>query len=176
MRAIVFALVLTPGVAFAAGGDDDSPPTTTNTSTSCSTGLVWDDKTKSCVAPQDSRLDDQQRYEAVRELAYAGKLNAAQMVLATMSDQQAPEVLTYWGFINGKRGAFETAERFYLSAITQDPNNLLARSYYGQALFAKGELLAARDQWKEIVARGGRDSWPETSLRLAFETGQTYNY
>jgi len=41
--------------------------------------------------------------------------------------------------------------------LTEDPDNTLARSYLGQAHVAQGDLGAARDQLRQIRARGGRD-------------------
>jgi hypothetical protein len=46
----------------------------------------------------------------------------------------------------------------------------------GQGLIEAGDKAAALAQLREIQARGGRGGWPETSLREALATGQTYNY
>ena len=42
---------LAPFSVFAAGSDSTTPPTPTETTTTCAEGTIWDDKTKTCVAP-----------------------------------------------------------------------------------------------------------------------------
>ena len=176
MRVLTLALVAMPTLLWAAGDDDDSPPAATQTTTTCATGLVWSEAEKKCVAPQDSSLNDDMRYQAVRELAYAGRLSEAQAVLATMSDQNEGRVLTYWGFTHGKMGNLETGLTYYLAALSQDPDNILARSYMGQALVAAGNTYEARVQLAEIANRDGAGTWAETSLRNALATGQGYSH
>ncbi|MEZ5913063.1 MAG: tetratricopeptide repeat protein [Paracoccaceae bacterium] len=173
---MISATLAFPTALWAAGSDSTSPPATTNTTTTCDNGQVWDEKTQTCVNPQDSRLNDDQRYDAVRELAYAGRLDAAAAVLATMADQGSDRVLTYRGFIARKSGDMDTAMREYLAALAVNPDNLLVRSYMGQGLIEMGQIAAAQDQLNEILARGGTGSWAEASLRTAIETGHVFRY
>lgn len=175
-RLILAAAVMLPTAAFAAGSTDSSPPKPTETTKVCKDGKIWDKKTKSCVNPQESRLDDDTRYAAVRELAYAGKYADALNVLAAMSDQSESRVLTYYGFTNRKAGRTDLGMKYYRAALETDPDNLLARSYMGQGLVAAGDIEAARVQLAEIEARGGKWDWPGTSLRLAIQSGKTYSY
>jgi Flp pilus assembly protein TadD len=177
MRALIFTTALLfPFAAFAAGTSDDSPPQPTETSTSCKNGQVWDKKTESCVDAKESRIDDDTRYQAARELAYAGRYDDALNVLAAMSDQTESRVLTYYGFTHRKAGRAELGMQYYQQALAADPDNLLARSYMGQGLVEAGNVKAARVQLAEIVARSDGSSWPEMSLRQAIKTGRTYNY
>jgi tetratricopeptide (TPR) repeat protein len=138
--------------------------------------MVWDVKTKKCVAPQSGQLDDDTRYRAVRELAYDGQYPEAMQVLATMSNQNESRVLTYYGFINRKSGNVEAGMQYYDAALKVDPDNILARSYMGQGLVAQGEYDLARVQLAEIQNRGGRSTWAEKSLMTAIETGVTYSF
>ncbi|MFT7595246.1 MAG: cytochrome c-type biogenesis protein CcmH/NrfG, partial [Paracoccaceae bacterium] len=64
----------------------------------------------------------------------------------------------------------------YTRAITQNPDNILARSYMGQGFVEQGLVDQAIAQWREIKARGGEGSWAEASLREAIRTGLTYSY
>ncbi|MEQ8589659.1 MAG: hypothetical protein RIB70_07840 [Roseitalea porphyridii] len=177
MRALIFTTALLfPFAAFAAATSDDSPPKPTETSTSCKNGQIWDRETETCVDAKESRLDDDTRYGAARELAYAGRYDDALHVLAAMSDQTESRVLTYYGFTHRKAGRAELGMQYYRQALDADPDNLLARSYMGQGLVEAGDVKAARVQLAEIVARGGASTWPETSLRRAIKTGRTYNY
>lgn len=177
MRQLIFALALTcPLPALAVGGLEEDPPKPTETTTVCTDGKVWDADSKTCVAPRESRLDDDTLYRAARELAYAGQYEAAQGVLAAMSDPTEDRVLTYLGFTRRKLGDLEGGMAYYRAALEANPDNLLARSYMGEALAETGETALARAQLSEIRARGGRGTWAEIALRLAIESGQSRAY
>ncbi|MCD9147637.1 tetratricopeptide repeat protein [Pseudophaeobacter flagellatus] len=177
MRYLVLAAALClPLPAFAAGGNTWSPPTPTETTKTCKGKRVWDEEKGRCVRPKESSLNQDELFDALRELAYAGRNTDAQAVLAAMQDQTAARVLTYWGFTHRKLGNRSLANAYYEQAIAQNPDNLLARSYMGQGYVEEGQFGLALAQWQEIRARGGRDTWPETALRQALETGATTNY
>jgi tetratricopeptide (TPR) repeat protein len=177
MRLLLAAsLSILPFAAFAAGSDDSEPPTPTETTTECEKGQVWDEKTKACVTAEDSSLNDDQRYNAVRELAYAGRYDDALAMLATMSEGDTARVLTYRGFALRKSGQIEQGIAAYEQAIALDPANILARSYYGQLLVEMNELDLARSQLAAIRATGRTGTWAETALATAIETGVTYTY
>lgn len=160
---------------FAAGDDVTSPPPPTPTSR-CPDGQIHDQKAGKCVPVKSSALDDKDRYQAVRELAYAQRYAAAGLVLDAMADQSDDRVLTYRGFLKRKTGQFDQAVRYYQSAIDRNPNNLLVRSYMGQGFVESGDRAAARRQYEEILARGGKGTWAEASLRDALASGRTYRY
>ena len=91
----------------AAGFDDDLPPAPTPTTTDCKDTEIFDEEAQSCIPAQDSRLDDDQRYMAVRELAYMGDDDPghyvrAAAILGLMED--SARVQTYHGFIARKQG------------------------------------------------------------------------
>ena len=175
--ALLTAMALAlPLPASAAGSNDNDPPKPTETTTTCKEGLIWDEKEKKCVKIQDSRLDDDALYKAARELAYAGRYGDTLTVLAKMSEGDTDRVLTYKGFATRKSGDVEAGMAFYAAAIEKNPDNLLVRSYMGQALVEQGNVELAEVQLAEIVARGGAGTWPETSLRTAIETGETYSH
>ena len=174
MRFLFLILMILPGFAMAAGGA--TTPTTTETSKDCKGVKVWDKKTKTCVDPQESSLDQDELMEAVRELAYAGRNEDAQGVLRQMQNQNDDLVLTYWGFTNRKLGNLDAANVYYTRAIAQNPDNILARSYMAQGFITQGRVDEAIAQWREIIDRGGEGTWAEASLRQAIRTGVTYNY
>jgi tetratricopeptide (TPR) repeat protein len=177
MRLILAAsLALFPFAVLAAGGDETEPPTPTETTTECAKGEVWDEKTKTCIKSDDQSLNDDQRYKAVRELAYAGRYDEALAMLDTMAEGDTARVMTYRGFALRKAGQVEEGIAAYEAAIALDPKNILARSYYGQLLVEMNELDLARDQLASIRAAGGSDTWAEISLAKAITTGQTYTY
>lgn len=178
-----FALILglaMPGVSFAAGTNDSTAPATTETTTKCKKAEVWDEKTKKCIKAEDGAksgaLDNDTLYNAARELAYAGRPDDALVVLAAMTEGESDRVLTYMGFANRKAGRMDLGMHYYQAALAQNPDNILARSYMGQAQVELGQIQLASLQLDEIVARGGAGTWAEKSLRHAIETGTTYSY
>lgn len=177
MRMILAAaLALTPQLALAVGSDDSAPPTSTETTTECAKGEIWDDKTKACVKAEEQSLNDDQRYGAVRELAYAGRHDEALAVLATMTEGETPRVLTYQGYLLRQTGQVEAGIAAYERAIALDAGNILARSYFGQLLVQMDEIEMARLQLAAIRMHGGGGTWAERSLATAIETGVTTTY
>jgi predicted Zn-dependent protease len=177
MRMILAAAVaLAPYAAFAAGSDDSEPPKPTETTTQCEEGLVWDEKTETCVKPEDTSLNDDQRFGAVRELAYAGRHDEAMQVLAAMTEGETSRVMTYQGFLLRQTGQVEAGIAAYERALALDPANILARSYYGQLLVQMDEIAMASDQLTQIRANGGAGTWAERALQTAIETGVTYTF
>lgn len=172
---ILISFFALSGTASSAGSDSTAPPTPTPTQT-CTNGEIYDQKAGKCLPVKSRAFDDEDKYQAVRELAYSARYAAASMVLDAMSDPQDDRVLTYRGFLLRKTGQFEQALHFYKAAIDRNPNNLLVRSYMGQGLVESGELSAAYRQYEEITARRGLGTWAEVSLRRAISSGVTYSY
>jgi thioredoxin-like negative regulator of GroEL len=170
--AVAVSLAL-PGAARAVGSDTSEPPKPTETTTSCEEGLVWDDKQKKCVKIEESQLENDALFRAVRELAHAGRTRDAQAALDRMAEGDSDRVLTYRGFLARKAGRIEEGKAFYDAALAANPDNLLARSYMGQGLVEQGEFEMASAQLAEIVRRGGAGTWAERALRIAIETGAT---
>ncbi len=175
--------------------DDDQPPKQTKTTKDCFQVRQWDPEIKKwvkfsqpvngvwdasigkCVRPdKTSHLDADTLYEAVRELAYAGRYDEAISVLDEMPNQQSDRVMTYRGFTARKLGQLELADLYYQQAIAINPDNIMARSYMGQGYLEAGDLVAAKAQLQEIRARGGRGTWSEWSLAQALKNGRTFNY
>jgi thioredoxin-like negative regulator of GroEL len=176
MRFLIILAATLPGFAYAAGGDSFSPPKGSKTSKVCKGVKVWDTKKKRCVNPKQSELGTDTLYEAVRELAYAGRYDDAQGVLAAMPDQKDDRVLTYWGFTHRKKGDTDLGNQFYRAALVQNPDNILARSYMGQGMVEAGDVYGAKQQLAEIRARGGVGTWPELALAKAINTGDVSDY
>jgi Flp pilus assembly protein TadD len=170
------ALAFAPQLAQAVGSDHSEPPTPTETTTACATGEIWDETTKACVKAEDTSLNDDQRFGAVRELAYAGRHAEALDVLATMTEGETSRVMTYQGFLLRQTGRIEEGIAAYERAIQLEPRNILARSYFGQLLVQMGERQMAEAQLDAIRAAGGRGTWAETTLATAIKTGVTYTY
>jgi len=174
--ALTAALCFAPLAALAAGSGSTDAPKPSPTTTQCAEGLVFDLATQSCMTPQESTNDDSAMMDAVRELAHFGRLADAKAILDAMPDQSDDLVLTYQGFVTRKLGDVPAGMAYYAQALAQNPDNLLARSYQGQAHVEAGAFDLAQAQLSEIRARGGRQTWAEVSLRLAINSGRTYLY
>lgn len=168
--------VALPFAAFAAGSDDTAPPTPTETTTTCANGEIFDAEAKKCKNPQDVSLGDDTRFQAVRELAYAGRYSDALASLDAMQEGESDRVLTYRGFITRQSGDMAGGMAFYARALAANPDNILVRSYMGQALVEQGDIAAASRQLAEIRSRNGTGTWAEAALAHAVGTGQTLNY
>lgn len=178
MRVMAFVLaslpLFAPGLAMAAGSDSSDKPAPTETSEDCKSNQVWDGK--QCVNSRAPQIDEDMRIKAIRELAYFGRLDDAQTILKSLDDSQSDMALTYWGFTHRKMGNLGLADVFYEAAITQNPDNLLARSYMGQGYVAAGKIDEAVAQWQEIIDRGGEGTWAEASLSAAIRGGPVLDY
>lgn len=164
--AAAFAFV--PILALAAGSESDTPPAPTETTTQCADGQIYDEESKDCVdATDDNAFNDDTRYKAVRELAYAGAYGRALDVINSAASPQDPRFLNYRGFLHRKQGNWDMAKASYEAALAVDPDYHLARSYMGQGYLAQGDQVAAQQQLSEIIARGGRDTWARWALANA---------
>lgn len=168
-KALILLICLSATQTFAAGSDDSAEPKPTETTTACEEGQIFDESTQACVDSDAQSFNDDQRYDAVRELAYAGAYDRALTVLNTAANPQAPRFLNYQGFIARKQGKMDQAMDFYQAALMADPNLHLARSYMGQGLLADGDYAGAYAQLQEIEARGGKDTWSYISLAQAIQ-------
>ena len=169
-------LLLAPGFVLAFG-TDDTPPAETATTTECEGTQVWDAKTEACVdAVEESNLNDDDRYKAVRELAYSGSYDRALGILDTFENAGDDRRLTYLGFVTRKMGDVDGGMAWYAAAIDVNPDNFLARSYMGQALLLQGDRAGALAQLTEIRARGGRQTWSEVALNMALSDGPSPAY
>ncbi|MGR3493048.1 MAG: hypothetical protein ACU0DW_13405 [Shimia sp.] len=171
------ALCAAPAFAFAAGGGSSLPPQETETTSQCKDGQVFDEEAQECVMIEDAdaALTPEQRIEAVRELAYAGRYGDAQDLLRGL-DQADDVVQTYWGFTHRKMGDIEAGMAAYAAALELNPDNLMVRSYLGQHFAETGAMDLAQAQLIEINARGGRETWPAKSLKWAIESGRGVSY
>ncbi len=161
--------LVAPSAIYAAGSNDETPPVIVK----CEEGWVFDKETGKCLEAESFLIDDDERYETLREYAYAGDYVDADIVLASFTSQDDPRVLNYKGFINRKLGNFDAAMEYYQAALKINPDYILARSYMGQGLAAQGNFAAARDQLAEIRTRGGRNTWAYASLSLALRGVQS---
>lgn len=173
---LIVGLTTLPFAALAAGGDSFAPPVKSETTKSCSGSKIWDAKTRTCVDASQSQWDDDDRHQAVRELAYAGAYDRALAVLAGYDEAEDARALTYRGFIARKTGDMDAAMAFYAAALEIDPDNHAARSYRAQGYLEIGQRRLAEAELREIKARGGRETWAAFSLAQALRSNTGYAY
>lgn len=171
---IAFPLMITP--VLAAGGGGGGTPMPTPTTEKCKKGEVWNAKKKKCVKAQAGLTDDDELYEAARELAYAERYDEAIHMLELAANRDDPRILNYLGFSHRNAGRIEVGLGYYREAISRDPDYVLARSYMGQALVQIGDRVGAAVQLAEIEKRAGRDNWPYESLASSLATGAVYRH
>ncbi|EAQ04433.1 hypothetical protein OB2597_09824 [Pseudooceanicola batsensis HTCC2597] len=173
LSAALVALPFLAAGAFAAGSDSATPPEPTETSTKCPDGEIYDADKKACEKSASLNFDDDDRYEAVRELAYTGRSESALAVIASADAPESPRFLTYRGFTLRQMGDTAGAMTAYRKALALDPGNNLARSYMAQGLLKEGRRTEAVAQLHEIEARAGHGSWAHRSLMLALRGEHT---
>jgi tetratricopeptide (TPR) repeat protein len=170
--------------ALAAGGGGNSgggntggagnTPSRTETTEKCKNGKMWSTAKKKCVKPSQTSFNDDQLYDAAREMAYAGQYDNAIAVLKLARNQNDPRILNYMGYSNRKAGRMELGMSYYKRALAIDPNFVLARSYMGQALLLQGDVQGARTQLVEIRDRGGQDTYAYKLLYNSLKHSNTY--
>lgn len=170
IAALLFGLMQGPVLAVPPD-DEEAPPRPTPTSIECPDGTAWDAENERCTDLKAGIFQDDERFSAARELAYAGRLQAAGLALDAMRHQETARVLTYRGFLARKSGDWRASDRYYREALEIDPGSLSTRSYLGMGLAARGDKAGAVRQLRLIRAHGGRGSWPERALLMALRSG-----
>lgn len=146
----------------AANSDDDDQPT-------CRPGLVWDKKKQMCVPAQSGIIDDDALAENAYALAREERYDEALQILALARNQNNPKILNYRGYATRKLGRVDEGIRYYKQALAIDPNNLLVRSYLGEAYLKKGNPEKAKALLAEIRDRCGTECEPYKSLAAAIK-------
>ena len=181
--AAMVASCLLPLTATAAGGGgggasgsggSSAPPVKTETTTKCKNGMIWSTQKKMCVKAQKNSFNDDQLYDAARELAYDGQYDNAINILQLASNQDDPRILNYLGFANRKAGRMDIGMQYYRKALEINPNYIMARSYMGEALLLQGDREGARVQLVEIRDRGGENTWAYRALLQALNGYSAY--
>ena len=181
--AAMVASCLLSSTAIAAGGGgggssgsggSSAPPVKTETTAKCKNGMIWSAQKKMCVKAQKNSFNDDQLYDAARELAYDGQYDNAINILHLASNQDDPRILNYLGFANRKAGRMDIGMQYYRKALKIDPNYIMARSYMGEALLLQGDREGARVQLVEIRDRGGENTWAYRALLQALNGYSVY--
>jgi len=149
--ALAMALVGVPTSmnAFAAG-DDDAEPT-------CRKGLVWDKKKQMCIPAKAGVISDDALADYAYGLAREERFQEALDVLALVQDQNNAKVLNYRGYATRNLGRIDEGIKYYHQALALDSENVLVRSYLGQAYLKQGDVAKARTLLREIADRCGQD-------------------
>lgn len=153
--------------SFAAGGGSNTTVVT------CKRNLVWDKDKKKCVkAKKSSGLDDDNLFEAARDLAYHNRYDEAIAVLKLAENQDDPRILNYLGYSTRKLGRIEEGLVYYRAALKADPDYTLVREYMGEAFLQLGQVDKAMAQLAEIKRICGVDCHEYTMLSDAIADHQ----
>ncbi len=98
---------------------------------------------------------DDELYYAGYWLARAGRYDEALTFLRRARNPDDPRFLTYIGFSIRKLGDHQSAITYYIRALANDPDFVIARAYLGEAFLARADLGNAREQLGEIAVRCG---------------------
>ncbi len=178
MRRLALALsaTLAAAPALAVLPETEAPPPPTPTTSVCADGFVWDARKGRCIEAAESGFSDAALFNAARELAHAGRYDAAIRVVAAMADPESDLALTVLGFAHRKAGRVPLGMALYDRAIAANPANFLVRAYKGMAHVEAGDLALARAELAEIEARGGAGTWPARALGQALRSGTADAY
>ena len=170
-KSLVSLSVVLGAVSFAvpasAAGDDNN---SRNPTVTCSNGKVFDRKTKKCVRPKkSSQLDDDNIYDAARDLAYHGRYGEAINVLKLANNPNDPRILNYLGYSNRKLGRIQLGLTYYKAALKEDPDYTLVMEYMGEAFLQLGQVAEARAQLAEIKKRCGKGCREYTMLQTEID-------
>ena len=147
----VGALTIPAYAAGGGGGGDNGIVTPT-----CKKKMVWDKKKRKCVkAKKSSKLDDNNIYEAARDLAYNRRYEEAITLLKMAKNQNDPRILNYMGYSNRKLGRVEEGLTYYQAALKADPDYTLVMEYMGEAFLQLNQVDKAREQLTAIEKRCG---------------------
>ncbi len=150
LAATVFATFAVPALANSDGSDSTTP--------TCAKGKVWDNNAKRCVVVQKSgQLNDQNIYQAARDLAYNRRYEEAITLLNFAQNKNDPRILNYLGYANRKLGRVEKGLEYYSAALKEDPDYTLVMEYMGEAFLQLDQVDKARAQLSRIERVCGRD-------------------
>ena len=122
----------------------------------CKKGKIWDKAKKRCVViKKSSQLDDENIYQAGRDLAFLNRYDEAIVVLSYASNKNDPRILNYLGYSHRKAGRVDVGLGYYREALRIDPDNTLVREYMGEAFLQKNDVKSAKGQLGEIERRCG---------------------
>ena len=114
-------------------------------------------------------MDDNGLADTAFWLNQEERYSEALQVLALAKDQNNPKILNYRGYATRKLGRVDEGIRFYNQALAIDPENVLVRSYLGEAYLKKGNPNKAIALLGEIRDRCGTDCKAYQSLADAIE-------
>lgn len=115
--------------------------------------------TQALLRPEDSLLLTRPESGDRRYLEAVALINESKYDEAILRLRQAeaavgphPDILTYLGFANRKRGRLEAAETYYRSALAVAPAHKGATEYYGELLVERGDLGGAERMLAKLDA------------------------
>lgn len=152
--ALLASVLMLPSVSTETAANEAVSKDTGPARAACDALARGTDDWRACVGAARAAMPDEELFYAGYWLAKSGHYAEAltYLNLARVKDER---VLTYIGFATRKLGAVEAALSFYRSALTRNPNYVVARAYLGEAYLSQGEPARAKAELAEIAARCG---------------------
>ncbi len=161
-----------PAQAMSSGGGGSSPAPSTPapapaSGPSCSTKTTqsacvavdkcwWKSSSNQCKTKRNSGLiQNDKLYAQGHLLAKTGAYEKAIAILKT-ADQSDPNVLNMLGYSYRKNGDLKTAIGYYKTALSINPDFVLAREYLGEGYVKAGRLDLAKLELEQIGKRCGK--------------------
>lgn len=172
IRALLFAIPIAGALAPAAVNAKDRGPLNVTCDRFQKSSQAWMECAERAPAAAGPDASDAEQFYAGYWLAKSGRYEDALKHLRETRVRNA-RVLTYIGFATRKLGRLDEAMGYYDEALRKDPENVIARSYLGEAYLAQDDLDAALSQLRRIEKACGRNCEAFTELASQIEEYRT---
>lgn len=165
--ALALVLLTAPVLGATASFAKDRGPASATCDQFEKSAAAWRHCAENMPASAGPAAADAQHFYAGYWLAKNGRFQEALDHLQKTIVKNA-RVLTYLGFATRKLGNLDEAFAYYAEALRKDPDNLIARSYLGEAHLARDDLSAAERELEKIEAGCGRacDAYAELAEHI----------
>jgi tetratricopeptide (TPR) repeat protein len=170
LTAMLFALSVSVGAAYAAG-EPDPPPKSPPAPKAGGQQKTEQKKKKEQKSEQEFR----NQYRAAYALVQSGDYKAAFAAFKAMGEDDHPDVANYLGYTARKLGNYDLSKYWYEQALAADPKHVRTWQYYGMWQVEQGNMLKAQDFLEKIEAICGNKSCKEyQDLKGGMEGTVTY--
>jgi tetratricopeptide (TPR) repeat protein len=172
IRALLLAIPVAGALVSTAAIAKDQGPLNVTCDRYQKSSQAWMDCAERAPAAAGPDVADAEHFYAGYWLAKNGRYEEALKHLRETRVRNA-RILTYIGFATRKLGRLDEAMEYYAEALRKDPENVIARSYLGEAYLAQDDLAAALSQLRRIEKACGRNCEAFTELASQIEDYRT---
>lgn len=92
-------------------------------------------------------------FKSAIQYFYQAQACCQDLVFKQTIKTQLTEIVAQYGHALYKKGDYSSAQKYYLQAIKQDPDHLVAQNQMGMCLFKEGKYPEARAYFADIIGR-----------------------